>query len=284
MPKIKNALDSIKQRRSTLEEHGSNILSHGKDIIEKGKELVNSKEGLAVIKFAKNKFSKNKDASTENNITLNDVLEIGNRVKDIVENDITPITNDVVELKNEWTDNSNELLEVDSHLQDENSIDDNEISVLPNNELAEEDTFFENSLNNLLNASQNGYLNLDNPEEVLRAFNTLQMVANETIKYVEEQETKRVEINAQRDIAIEKIRVIEKAITTYLEKTFDERSLIFSKQFEAVDAALKNNNTEQLAISLNSINSLAAQSPFKALADLKSVQKQLLETDTEWDI
>lgn len=281
MSKIKNALDSIKQRSSTLEEHGSNILSHGKDIIKKGKDLINSKEGLAVIKFAKNKLSKNKDTSSENNISLNDVLEIGNRVKDIVENDITPITNDVVDLKNEWNDNSNELLESD---KDTNSSVDTNISVLSNSELAEEDAFFENSLNTLLNASQNGYLNLNNPEEVLRAFNTLQMVANETIKYVEEQETKRVEINAQRDIAIEKIRVIEKAITTYLEKTFDERSLIFSKQFEAVDAALKNNNTEQLAISLNSINSLAAQSPFKALADLKSVQKQLLETDTEWDI
>lgn len=277
MSKIKNALDSIKQHSNTLEEHGSNILSHGKDIIEKGKDLVNSKEGLSVIKFAKNKLSKNKNSSSENNISLSDVLEIGNRVKDIVEKDITPISNDVVDLKNE-------LLEADSQTQDNNSSDDTNISVLSNDELAEEDAFFENSLNTLLNASQNGYLNLNNPEEVLRAFNTLQMVANETIKYVEEQETKRVEINAQRDIAIEKIKVIENAITTYLEKTFDERGLIFSKQFEAVDTALKNNNTEQLAISLNSINSLAAQSPFKALADLKSVQKQLLETDSEWDI
>lgn len=212
------------------------------------------------------------------------MLEIGNRVRDILENDITPITNDVVGIKNEWTDNSNELLESDSQTRDGNSSENTKILVLPNNELAEEDTFFENSLNTLLTASQNGFLNLDNPEEVLRAFNTLQMVANETIKYVEEQETKRVEINAQRDIAIEKIRVIEKAITTYLEKTFDERRFIFSKQFDAVDAALKTNNTEQLAISLNSINSLAAQSPFKALSDLKSVQKQLLESDNEWDI
>ena len=277
MSKIKNALDSIKQHSNTLEEHGSNILSHGKDIIEKGKDLVNSKEALSVIKFAKNKLSKNKNSSSENNISLSDVLEIGNRVKDIVEKDITPISNDVVDLQNE-------LLEADSQTQDNNSSDDTNISVLSNDELAEEDAFFENSLNTLLNASQNGYLNLNNPEEVLRAFNTLQMVANETIKYVEEQETKRVEINAQRDIAIEKIKVIENAITTYLEKTFDERGLIFSKQFEAVDTALKNNNTEQLAISLNSINSLAAQSPFKALADLKSVQKQLLETDSEWDI
>lgn len=60
MSKFKKVLDSIKQHGSALEEHGSNILTHGKEIIDKGKDLVNSKEGLVVIKFAKNKFSKKK--------------------------------------------------------------------------------------------------------------------------------------------------------------------------------------------------------------------------------
>ena len=127
-------------------------------------------------------------------------------------------------------------------------------------------------------------MNLHNPEEVLNALCKLQSVANETIKYAEEQETKRVEISAKKDVAIEKIKTIERCIKDYLEKTFDERRSIFAKEFECVDAALKTGNLELLSVSLNSINSLAAQSPFKALADVAAVQKNLLDTNTEWDI
>lgn len=61
-------------------------------------------------------------------------------------------------------------------------------------------------------------MNLHNPEEVLNALCKLQSVANETIKYAEEQETKRVEINAKKDVAIEKIKTIERCIKDYLEK------------------------------------------------------------------
>ncbi len=67
-------------------------------------------------------------------------------------------------------------------------------------------------------------------------------------------------------------------------KTFDERSAIFSKQFEVVDEALRTGNTEMLALSLQSINALAAQSPFKSLADIGQVKQALTAGDTEWDI
>ena len=77
---------------------------------------------------------------------------------------------------------------------------------------------------------------------------------------------------------------LKEAIKEYLEKTFDERSAIFAKQFECVDAALREGNTEMLAITLNSINSLAASSPFKNLADINQVQQALSDSDTEWDI
>jgi len=51
-----------------------------------------------------------------------------------------------------------------------------------------------------------------------------------------------------------------------------------------VDAALRTGNNEMLAMSLNSINSLAASSPFKNLADINQVQQALGDSDTEWDI
>lgn len=123
-----------------------------------------------------------------------------------------------------------------------------------------------------------------NPEDVERALRILGEVAQDTIKYAEEQETKREEIRAMRDTAIAQINAMKECVQTYLEKTFDERSAIFAKQFEVVDAALLSGDNEMLASSLNSINALAASSPFKTLADISAVQKSLSSSDTEWDI
>ena len=123
-----------------------------------------------------------------------------------------------------------------------------------------------------------------NPEDVVRALRILGEVAQDTIKYAEEQETKREEIRAMRDTAIAQINAMKECVQTYLEKTFDERSVVFAKQFEVVDAALLSGDNEMLVSSLNSINALAASSPFKNLADIASIQKSLSSSDTEWDI
>jgi hypothetical protein len=149
----------------------------------------------------------------------------------------------------------------------------------------EEDTFFEDStskLSDAVKAAANG--GFQDPEAVMNALCALGEVANDTVKYVAEQETKQEEIRAQRDVAIAQINATSECIKAYLEKTFDERSAIFSKQFEVVDEALRTGNTEMLAMSLQSINALAAQSPFKNLADIGQVKQALTTGDTEWDI
>ena len=145
-----------------------------------------------------------------------------------------------------------------------------------------EDTFFEDKLDNLWDTVKN--TDPKNPQEVMAAIATLTQISNETIQYVAEQETKREEIRAERDVAIARIHAMSDNIKLYLEKTFDERSAIFAKQFECVDAALRDGNTEMLAMTLNNINSLAASSPFKNLADINQVQQALGDSSTEWDI
>ena len=304
MGNFKKIIDKIQKGKQLWDEHGSKIVSHGKDIFEKGKKFVESKEGQSIIGFAKQKFSKksqnneNKDDAVNANVSFADVLELGNKAKEIYENDVSQIATNLQGLKDGWNadssgTNTDESTDVEEHTKiEEKSIsekrenvkEDDVVEVQTKNVTEVKDTFFEDSLNTLYDASTNAIRNIKNPEEVLKALYTLQVVANDTIKYAEMQETKRVEINAQKEVAIEKIKTIGDAIKTYLEKTFDERGSIFAKQFEVVDAALKNGNLEMLAMSLNSINNLAAQSPFKALADMASVQKNLLETNTEWDI
>lgn len=127
--------------------------------------------------------------------------------------------------------------------------------------------------------------NLSNPKEVLDTINVFIKTAGEVEKFTELQKTKREQIRKQAEIRIKEIDSMRDLIMTYLDKTFDERSKIFAKQFECVDKALAAGDMNLLSISLNSITDLAKSSPFKALADIKNVQKQLSsEVSTTFDI
>ena len=156
------------------------------------------------------------------------------------------------------------------------------IEVCNSTDSKNEDTFFEDMVGLLGDTVSN--TNPQNPTEVVAALSVLAQAAQETTKYVLEQEVKREEIRAKKEVAIHQINAISEGVKLYLEKTFDERSAIFSKQFECIDEALKKGDNELLAITLNNINSLATSSPFKNLADINSVQHALGNGDTEWDI
>lgn len=148
----------------------------------------------------------------------------------------------------------------------------------------ESDRTFEDGADSLSQCAIGTITHLGGPTAVMDALNTLASAAQESIRYAEDQDVKREEIRAMRDTSIAQINAIKESLQTYLEKSFDERKDLFAKQFECVDAALASGNTEMLAVALSSINSLAASSPFKNLSDYASVQKSLLDPNTEWDI
>ena len=125
---------------------------------------------------------------------------------------------------------------------------------------------------------------LSTPADAFNMVNTFVEASKDVAKFTEIQKTKRAEIRAQAEVRIREIDSMRNLIMTYLDKTFDERSKIFAKQFECVDKALADGDTNLLAISLNSITELAKSSPFKALADIKNVQKQLTADNTTFDI
>ena len=105
----------------------------------------------------------------------------------------------------------------------------------------------------------------------------------EVAKFCEEQRTKRVEIRANAQVAIHQIDAVREFLQSYLDKTFDERRMLFAKEFEIVDKCLATGNVQALAVSLNAITDLAKSSPFKALADIKSV-KNAIENHSTFDI
>lgn len=121
------------------------------------------------------------------------------------------------------------------------------------------------------------------PERMLNFVTSLTKQIGRVYKFCEVQETKRVNINAQRDVLIKNIESRKEIIMKYLDRSFDERKENFAKLFALVDRAVDANNNEQLALALQSINLLAAESPFKALRSVEETKKALEDKNHEWD-
>ncbi|MCM1140674.1 MAG: hypothetical protein NC453_19055 [Muribaculum sp.] len=105
-----------------------------------------------------------------------------------------------------------------------------------------------------------------------------------TIQICQIEETKRTEIKAKMEVEVTRINAISKLLSDYLAKTFDERSELFDNYFRVLDKAIEAGDTALMSATLGSINSLAAQSPFKNLADFATVQQKLGQSGAEWDI
>jgi len=117
------------------------------------------------------------------------------------------------------------------------------------------------------------------PEQALNTLNDLynKYVTLQEVKEANKTERKRIQDDKEKALA--QIKATKDVLMTYLNRSFDERAMIFKKDFEAIDTAIANNNMEALAITVQSVNTLAAQSPFKALVDLTQVKRNLLSND-----
>lgn len=126
-----------------------------------------------------------------------------------------------------------------------------------------------------------GYLKV--PGDVTAMIGEMARQANETMRFCEEQKTIRTEIRANAAVEITKINAMADMVRDYLKRSFDERAGLFDNYFSVLDKALENGDNTLVAQTLQSINSLAASSPFKDLADLNKVSTMLAEGG-EWDI
>lgn len=124
---------------------------------------------------------------------------------------------------------------------------------------------------------------LATPVAVASVIKDMVQQANETIRFCEEQETARTEIRASAAVEISKINAMADMVRDYLKRSFDERAGLFDNYFTVLDKALEKGDNTLVAQTLQSINSLAASSPFKDLADINKVSAQLSEGG-EWDI
>lgn len=117
------------------------------------------------------------------------------------------------------------------------------------------------------------------PEQALNTLNNLYNKYVELEKAREEYKTERDRIQADKEKALDQIAAIKDVLMTYLNRSFDERAIMIKQNFEVIDTAIASNNMEALAITVQSVNTLVAQSPFKALVDLAQVRRELLSND-----
>lgn len=212
-------------------------------------------------------------------------IEISNDAVDKLRNKAMETSNEAIDkLKNKVCDTINSSMPTNKNNTKEVVINKsrslNNIDVTDSMTNEEEEIF----LNNLTSSLRNvGLSAINNPKQALEVVKTLVLATGEVAKFQELQITKRAEIESIRQQALAKIDTQKSLLMTYLERTFDERKEIFICHFKVVDAALSSGNIQQLAIGLNSINTLAASSPFKNLASIESTGKALDDPNTEWE-
>jgi hypothetical protein len=139
-------------------------------------------------------------------------------------------------------------------------------------------------INKLVNQGINsGAQRLQGMVNPMNTLNELAALYKEASIIIETEKTKRAQIVAEKETKIEMIRAQRDFFMDYLKKTFDERATNFNKLFEVIDDALENDNIQQLALGLDSLNKLAAESPFKLIADVNALG-EALDKKIEFDI
>ena len=164
----------------------------------------------------------------------------------------------------------------------------NQTSEIPEDEIAqfssEEDYTEEEQYNDDSSCASVSFFPIETASEAVSALAAMGTEIAKAVQACQMEETKRTEIKAKMEVEVTRINAISKLLSDYLDKTFDERSELFDNYFRVLDKAIEAGDTALMSATLGSINSLAAQSPFKNLADFATVQQQLGQSGTEWDI
>lgn len=119
------------------------------------------------------------------------------------------------------------------------------------------------------------------PAMIVDTFRLVLQSTNEYISVIEQERTKRIEIQASLTQQLEVIHVQRDFLLSGLEKTFDERRENFQRLFDQLDVALVSSNDDsgaQVAEILGAITDLAKISPFKDLKSPALVVQEFLQS------
>lgn len=104
------------------------------------------------------------------------------------------------------------------------------------------------------------------------------------VTVIQEEGTKRARIEAQRQVLLADIATKRDIILTYLERSFDERQANFTSLFGQLEAACAGGRSDEIALLLGAITTLASKSPFADLHDLDLLKGHLADDQYEWTV
>jgi len=108
------------------------------------------------------------------------------------------------------------------------------------------------------------------PQQALDGLKMLYDVYKENHKVSEIENTKRSNIQALKEVEIEKIKSQKEILKEYFENVFEERKNNFENLFDLLDKGIDSNNSSLIEQSLNAIITIAKDSPLNQINKLKS--------------
>lgn len=90
------------------------------------------------------------------------------------------------------------------------------------------------------------------------------------LKIAEVEQTKRVDIVARRDIALQQLHNQRAAFEQLMRFTFQERAVVLQKQLDTLDFAITNGNVEVVKAALDGMVSVIQTSPFKNVQEMQA--------------
>lgn len=106
--------------------------------------------------------------------------------------------------------------------------------------------------------------------------------ADQWVKVIQEESTRREEIHAWEATERERIIAQRDVMLRGLELTHDERRENFRRLFDNLDAAMGKDDATMTASVLDSITELAKTSPFKDLTNVEFVVNELKQPGRTW--
>lgn len=90
------------------------------------------------------------------------------------------------------------------------------------------------------------------------------------LKIAEVEQTKRVDILARRDIALQQLHNQRAAFEQLMSFTFQERAVVLQKQLDTLDFAMANGNVDVIKAALDGMVSVIQTSPFRNVQEMQA--------------
>ena len=112
-----------------------------------------------------------------------------------------------------------------------------------------------------------GILSKVNP---LEAIDNIAKHVTDWQKVKQEEQTKRHEISAKRDVLVENIRAERDAFMVVLQANYKERSVVYNELFERLDQSIETGNMEVAQLAMSGIVEQIKSNPMPSFGELRT--------------